>query len=120
MRLIIRWLVNAISLWIVVKLNIGVSVSSFKYALIAALVIGLINATLGIFLKVITFPLTILTFGIFLIIINAAMLKVAAWLLYPEFRVRSWGAAIIGAILLSLVSSLLHWLIGDKRRRSEY
>jgi len=120
MKLLIRWLVNAVALWIVVKLQIGVSVPNFKYALIAALVIGLVNATLGLFLKVITFPLTILTFGIFLIIINAAMLKVAAWLLYPEFRVSGWTAAIIGAVLLSIISSLLHWLIGDKRRRSEY
>lgn len=116
MKLLIRWLVNAISLWIVTGLNIGIRVPNFKTALIAALVIGLVNATLGIFLKIVTFPLTILTFGIFLIIINAAMLKVAARLLAPDFTVRSWGAAIIGAILLSLVSSLLHWLIGDKRR----
>lgn len=120
MKLLVRWVINAVSLWIVTRLDIGVGVRNFKYALIAALVIGLVNATLGIFLKVITFPLTILTFGIFLIIINAAMLKLAAWLLYPEFTVRGWGAAIIGAILLSIVSSLLHWLVGDKRRRSEY
>lgn len=120
MKLLIRWLINAISLWIVTNLNIGVSVPNFRYALIAALVIGLVNATLGIFLKIITFPLTILTFGIFLIIINAAMLKLAAALLYPEFRVRDWMAAIIGAVLLSIVSSLLHWLVGDKRRHREY
>lgn len=120
MRLLVRWLVNAVSLWIVTRLDIGVSVPNFKWALVAALVIGLVNATLGIFLKVITFPLTILTFGIFLIIINAAMLKLAAWLLYPDFRVRNWTAAIIGAILLSIVSTLLHWLVGDKRRRSNY
>lgn len=116
MKLLIRWLINAISLWIVTGLNIGIRVPNFKTALIAALVIGLVNATLGIFLKIVTFPLTILTLGIFLVIINAAMLKVAAWLLAPDFTVRGWGAAIVGAILLSLVSSLLHWLIGDKRK----
>jgi len=120
MKLLIRWLVNAISLWIVTRLDFGISVPNFKAALVAALVIGLVNATLGIFLKVITFPLTILSFGIFLIIINAAMLKLAAWLMPAEFRVSSWGAAIIGAILLSLVSSLLHWLIGDKRQARQY
>lgn len=120
MKLLVRWLINAVSLWLVANLNIGINVPNFKYALIAALVIGLVNATLGIFLKVITFPLTILTFGIFLIIINAAMLKVAAWLLFPEFRVRDWTAAIIGAVLLSVVSSLLHWLVGDKRKHRDY
>lgn len=120
MKLLVRWLINTISLWIVTRLDIGVSVPNFKWALVAALVIGLVNATLGIFLKVVTFPLTILTFGIFLIIINAAMLKLAAWLLYPDFRVKNWTAAIIGAILLSIVSTLLHWLVGDKRTRREY
>ena len=116
MKLLVRWLVSAVSLWVVTWLDIGIRVPNFKTALIAALVIGLVNATLGIFLKVITFPLTIVTFGIFLIIINAAMLKVAAWLLAPRFTVRDWTAAIVGAILLSVVSALLHWLIGDKRR----
>lgn len=119
MKLLIRWLINAVSLWIVTRLDIGISVPNFKWALIAALVIGLVNATLGIFLKVITFPLTILTLGIFLIIINAAMLKLAAWFLYPEFRVRGWEAAILGAILLSVVSTVLHWLVGDKRKRRD-
>lgn len=119
MKLLIRWLINAVSLWIVTQLNIGVTVPNFRYALIAALVIGLVNATLGLFLKIITFPLTILTFGIFLIIINAAMLKLAAWILHPEFRVRDWTAAIIGALLLTIVTTVLHWLVGDKRRRRD-
>jgi putative membrane protein len=116
MKLLVRWLINAVSLWIITRLDIGVSVPNFKWALLAALVIGLVNATLGLFLKVVTFPLTILTFGIFLILINAAMLQFAAWLL-PEFHVHGWASAIIGAILLSVVSTILHWLVGDKRRR---
>lgn len=117
MKLLVRWLINAVSLWIVTRLDIGVSVPNFKWALLAALVIGLVNATLGLFLKVVTFPLTILTFGIFLILINAAMLQFASWLLWPDFRVHGWASAIIGAILLSVVSTVLHWLVGDKRRR---
>jgi putative membrane protein len=117
MKLLVRWLINAVSLWIVTRLDIGVSVPNFKWALLAALVIGLVNATLGLFLKVVTFPLTILTFGIFLILINAAMLQFASWLLWPDFRVHGWASAIIGAILLSVVSTILHWLVGDKRRR---
>jgi putative membrane protein len=116
MKLLVRWLINAVSLWIVTRLDIGVSVPNFKWALLAALVIGLVNATLGLFLKVVTFPLTILTFGIFLILINAAMLQFASWLL-PEFHVRGWTSAIIGAVLLTVVSAILHWLVGDKRRR---
>jgi len=120
MKLLVRWIVNAVSLWIVTLLKIGVTVPNFKWALVAALVIGLVNATVGIVLKVLTFPLTILTLGIFLIIINAAMLKLAAWFLYPEFRVDGWKGAILGAILLSIVSTILHWLVGDKRTRRDH
>jgi putative membrane protein len=79
-------------------------------ALIAAAVIGLVNATLGMLLKVITFPLTIVTLGLFWFVINALMLELAAAFV-PGFQVRGFVAAFIGAIVLSLVSSVLQWLI---------
>jgi putative membrane protein len=118
MRLLVRWLVNAISLMIVAYFLPGLQVRGFVAALIAAAVIGLINATLGTVLKIVTFPITILTLGLFLIVINALMLKIAAAFV-PGFYVRDWFTAIVGAILLSLVSSLLHWLVGDERRERE-
>jgi putative membrane protein len=116
MRLLVRWLVNAVSLVIVAYLVPGIVVRGLIGALIAAAVIGLINSTLGLFLKIITFPIWILTFGLFLIVINAAMLKLAAFFMPSLFQVRTWFAAIVGAILLSLVSAFLHWLVGDKRK----
>lgn len=115
MKLLIRWLLSAVALMIVAYVVPGFQVSGFVAALIAAAVIGLVNATLGSLLKVVTFPLTILTLGLFLIVVNAAMLKVAAFFV-PGFQVRTWTAAFIGAILLSIVSSFLHWLTGDDRR----
>lgn len=116
MRLLVRWLISAVALLIVAYFVPGIYVRGFTGALIAAAVIGLVNATLGTFLRIITFPVWILTFGLFLIIINAAMLKVAAFFMPSLFQVSTWLAAIIGAILLSLVSAILHWIIGDKRR----
>jgi len=116
MKLLLRWLINAISLLIVAHFVRGFVVHGFVAALIAAVVIGLLNATFGLFLKIVTFPLTFLTLGLFLIVINAIVLKMAA-AVTPDFRVDSWSAAIIGAIVLTIVSWLLHWLIGDKRRR---
>jgi putative membrane protein len=116
MRLLIRWLISAVALLIVAHVVPGIYVRGFTGALIAAAVIGLINATLGLLLKILTFPLWILTLGLFLIVINAAMLKLAAFFMPALFEVQTWTAAIIGAILLSLVSALLHWLVGDKRR----
>ena len=115
-RWLIRWLISAVSLLIVAYFVPDIYVRGFTGALIAAAVIGFVNATLGTFLRIVTFPVWILTLGLFLIVINAAMLKVAAFFLGSLFEVRTWWAAIIGAILLSLVSAILHWIVGDKRR----
>lgn len=118
MRWLIKWLISAISLMIVAYFVPGFHVRGFVAALIAAAVIGFINATLGTIVKILTFPITIVTLGLFLIVVNAIMLKVAA-LFVPGFRVDGWFAAIVGAILLSLVSSFLHWLVGDRRRERD-
>ncbi|MBZ5504885.1 MAG: phage holin family protein [Acidobacteriia bacterium] len=115
MKLLVRWLINAVSLVIVAHFVPGFRVDGFVAALIAALVIGFVNSTLGLLLKLLTFPLTIVTFGFFLIVINAIMLKMAASIT-PGFAVLNWTAAFIGAILLSVVSWFLHWLIKDDRR----
>jgi putative membrane protein len=114
MKLIVRWLISAASIMVVAYLVPGFVVHGIFAALVAAVIIGLVNATLGSIVKLLTLPLTILTLGLFLIVVNAIMLKVAA-ALTPGFEVRTWGAAFIGAILLSLVSTFLNWLVGDKR-----
>jgi len=114
-RLLLHWILSAVAVWIVAHLGLGISVSGPKAALIAAAVIGLINATIGLFLKIITFPLTLLTLGLFWFVINALMLELAAWLV-RGFEVRNFLAAFVGAILLSLVSSLLQWLVMPRRK----
>ena len=114
MRLLLRWLVNALSLVIVAYIVPGIELQGFMAALIGAIVFGFVNATLGLILKILTFPLTIITFGLFLIVINAIMLKMAASVT-PGFIVHTWLAALEGAIVLSLVSTFLHWLIKDNR-----
>jgi len=110
MRLLLNWVLSAIAVWVVAKLVPGVSVSGPVAALIAALAIGFINATLGFLLKVLTFPLTIATLGIFWLVINALMLELAA-VLVPGFQVRGFKAAFIGAIVLSLVNLLLKGIV---------
>jgi putative membrane protein len=115
MRLLVRWLINAVSLLIVAYIVPGFELHGFGAALIAAVIFGIVNATLGLVLKIITFPLTILSFGLFLIVINAIMLKMAASVT-PGFIVHTWTAALLGAIVLSLVSAFLNWLIKDNRR----
>ena len=117
MRLLLHWILSAIAVWIVANIVPGISVSGLKAALIAALVIGLINATLGLLLKILTFPLTLLTLGLFWFVINALMLELAASLVKGVY-VRNFIAALIGAVMLSLVSSVLQWLVMPSKKAS--
>lgn len=117
MRLLVNWILAALAVWIVAHLISGISVSGFKGALVAALVIGFINATIGALLKILTFPLTLLTLGLFWLVINALMLELASVLLAPGFQVHGFLAAFIGAILLSLVNMVLRWLVYPPRER---
>src|SRR4051794_1262172 len=114
-RLLIHWLLSAVLLIVVAHVVPGIAVNGFVAALIAALVIGLVNATLGTILKVITFPLTIFTFGIFLIIINALMLMVASRLV-SGFHVSGFVPAFWGALLLSILHMVLRWVTPSKER----
>ena len=115
-KLLLHWILSAIALLIVSRLVPGFVVRGIEPALVAALIIGLLNATLGLLLKIITFPLTILTFGIFLLVINALMLLFASNLV-PGFRVDGFRAAFVGAILLALFHLIWHWLLKPARRR---
>lgn len=115
LRLLLHWVLSALALWVMAQVVPGIYVSGAKGALIAALVIGFINATIGLVLKVITFPLTLLTLGVFWFVINALMLELASALLAPGFQVRGFLAAFIGAIVLSLLNIVVKAIISPKR-----
>jgi putative membrane protein len=107
---IVQWLLSAVSLMIVAHVVSGFEVKSFGSALIAAVVIGFVNATIGILLKILTLPLTILTFGLFLLVINALMIQLASALL-SGFHVTGFWPAFFGAIVLSLVNAVLRHVV---------
>jgi len=113
-RLLLHWILSALAVWIVANVVPGIHVSGPTAALIAAAVIGFANATIGFVLKILTFPLTVLTLGLFWFVINALMLELAAAFV-RGFYVRDFVAAFIGAILLSIVSSVLQWLVIPRR-----
>jgi putative membrane protein len=102
-RLIAHWLLSALCILLVARFVRGFFVSSFPTALLAAVVIGFVNGTVGLLLKIVTFPLTIITFGVFWLVINALMLKFAAWFV-PGFEVRGFWPAFWGALILSLLN----------------
>jgi putative membrane protein len=110
LRMLLHWVISALAVWITSRVVPGFYVDSATAALIAAVVIGLVNATLGLFVKIITLPLTILTFGLFWFIVNAVMIELAANFV-PGFHIRSFAAAFWGGIVLGLVSMILKWLI---------
>jgi putative membrane protein len=104
---LLQWILNAIALLIVAHFVDGFIVNSFVSALIAVVVIGLFNATLGLLLKIITLPLGIITFGLFFLVINAVILWFSSKLV-PGFAVTTFKAAFLGALALALI----HILIG--------
>jgi putative membrane protein len=110
LRMLLHWVISALAVWITSRVVPGFYVDGASAALIAAVVIGLVNATLGILLKLITLPLTILTLGVFWFVINAIMLELASTFV-PGFHIQSFAAAFWGGIVLSLVNMILKWLV---------
>lgn len=107
---LIHWLISAVALLIVANIVPGITVDSFGSAMLAAVVIGLVSATLGILLKLVLLPFIVLTLGVVYFLINGMMLMVASALV-PGFRVQGLIAATIGSILLTIVDYLLSRLI---------
>ena len=106
MKLIVKWLLSAAALLCVAYLYVGVSVSSFGAALMAAFVIGLFNMVLRPVLVVLTLPVTLVTLGLFLFVINALMFWAAAGVL-DGFNVSGFGAALIGSLIYSVLGIVI-------------
>jgi putative membrane protein len=106
MKLIIRWLLLAAALLLVAHLYPGVSVASYGAAMVAALVLGLLNTLVRPLLVLLTLPVTVVTLGLFLFVINALMFWSAAGVL-SGFNVTGFGAALIGSVIYSLCSMVI-------------
>lgn len=106
MKLLLKWLLHAVALLAVAGLYGGVQVKSFGAALIAAFVIGLFNTVVRPVLVVLTLPVTLVTLGLFLFVINALMFWAASGLL-SGFHVAGFGAALIGSLIYSLLGVLI-------------
>ena len=115
LTLIARWIVNAAALLLVAYLYPGVQVETFVSAALAALVLGLVNAIVRPILVLLTLPVTILTLGLFLFVINALLFWLVAEIV-GGFRVSGFGAALIGSILYSLITLVTSWLLFPRRK----
>jgi putative membrane protein len=102
--------VSALALWLVARLVPGIEVRGFGTAMIATVVIAVVDAVVGPVLRFLAWPITVLTLGLFLLVINAILLKLAA-MVTPGFRVRGFWDAVLGSLVLTILRSVLHVLV---------
>jgi putative membrane protein len=102
---LLRWVISALGLWVATRLVAGFSIEDSGTLLLAALLLGLVNAVVRPILVVLTLPLTLVTLGLFLLVINAAMLALVAALL-DGFRIAGFGPALLGWLVVSITSWL--------------
>lgn len=116
---IVRWLITAAGVWVAAQLVGGIHLEGAESTLIVALILGLLNAYLKPLLVVGTLPALVMTAGLFLVVINTILLALTAWIAGKfdsiHFAVDSFGAAVWGAIIISLVSFLLSRLVNPER-----
>ncbi len=116
--ILIRWAVNALALMVISQLIKGIEVDTWLAAFVAAAVLGIINAVLRPILLILTLPLTIITFGLFALVINGFMLYLAGSIV-KGFHVYGFWASVFGALFLTVISGLANAFISD-RGRVEY
>ena len=115
MGFLVRLIVNAAALWVAAQLVPGILVTGLTPLLLAALVLGLINAVVRPVLLVLTLPLTLITLGLFIFILNAFCLWLTSRIV-PGFDVQTFAAALLGALVVSIVSWLLTAFVSDTGR----
>ena len=108
--IIANWFLSGLALYIVSRVIRGIELVDFGSALIAVIIIGLVNALIKPLLLLLTLPINILSLGLFTFVINAFLLLLASNLT-PGFQVHGFGTALVGSILFSIVSMLLHSLV---------
>ena len=115
MGFVIRVLINAAAIWLATRIVPGITADSGGQILLSGLVLGLINALVRPVLLILTLPLTLLTLGLFLVVLNAFCLRVTSWLV-GGLHVGGFGPAVLGAIVVSLVSWVLTAFVSDSGR----
>lgn len=110
-RLVLKWALNSFALFFVMRLISGIQIARFQDLLLATLALGLLNTFVRPVIVLLTLPVTLLTLGLFTLVINGLMFYLAAHLV-PGFHVSGFGAAFVAALLFSVFSFLLNILFG--------
>ena len=109
-HILANWLVSALALWLVAQIIPGIELSGFGAALFATIIIAIVNGTIGWVLRLLTLPLTIVTLGLFLLVVNALLLKLAS-LFTPGFKIRGFLSAVLGSVVLTFLAYLLRRIV---------
>ena len=117
-QLLVLWMVSAFALMIVSVLVPGFHLEGGWAALKAAFIIGLVNGSLGVLVTVATLPLTVITFGLFLVVVNALMLQFSAWLV-DGFSIDGFWWAVLGSIVLSVTNAVLRQLLFPRKKSNQ-
>jgi len=112
---LLRMLISAFGIWLASEMLVGVEVGTTGTIFAAAFLLGVVNAFVRPILTIVTFPITVLTMGLFLLVINAAMLGLVASFL-PGFGIQGFGSALLGSLIVSSVSWIASLLIGPSGR----
>ena len=104
---IIRTLITAVALWVATAIVPGLQAQDTGTLVLAAIVLGIVNAIVRPVAVILSIPVTILTFGLFLLVVNAAMLALVAWIV-PAFSVSGFWAALFGSLVVSIVSAVMN------------
>jgi putative membrane protein len=107
---IVNWLLGALALWLVAQIIPGIQIRSFRAALLATIVIAVVNITIGPILRFIAWPLTVLTLGLFRWVLNAFLLKLAS-MFTPGFRIVGFLNALLGSLVLTVLDIVLHRVV---------
>lgn len=103
---LLRWLFNTVAIYVTTRIVSGLRVPDLGGAIIAALVLGIVNAIIRPIILLLTLPVNVVTLGLFTLIVNTLMLYVVAWIT-PSLQISGFGAAFIGALLIAIISTLL-------------
>jgi putative membrane protein len=109
-HLILSWFIGALALWVVSRIIAGVEVSGFGAALLASAAIAVVDAVAGPVLRFFAFPFTVVTLGLFLLVVNATLLKIAS-LFTPGFRVHGFLSALLGSVVLTILNSIFRHMV---------
>ena len=112
---LIRWAIGALSLWVADAIVPGIAVDGLSTLALAAILLGIVNAVVRPVAVLLTIPLTVVTLGLFLLVVNAAMLGLVAWLL-SGFDIAGFGSAVLGAVVVSVTGWFASQFIGPQGR----